>query len=79
MEPQVRFVTVPATVPRIRAVAYCVLTKRRTVIFLHGEVISCAIRNNARPLLNLYIEAVPAADATRRIAVSSIPISTKYV
>jgi hypothetical protein len=29
-------------------------------------------------LLNLYVEVVPVADAMRRIAVSLIPISTRY-
>lgn len=52
-EPQVRFITVPATLPRIRVVAYRV-NECRTVIFLHGEVISCTIRSEERtPLLNL--------------------------
>jgi hypothetical protein len=36
------------------------------------------VPNNAA-LLNVYMEVVPAADATRRIAVSLIPINTRSV
>lgn len=57
-----------------------VLNERRTVIFLHGEVVSCNRSFRIMPalLLDLYMEVVPAADAMRRIAVSLIPTSTRY-
>lgn len=65
----------PGYYPRV---AYRANQYRAAVVFLHGEVWPCAVRPRILPpLLNLYMEVVPAADAMRRIAVSLIPPSTR--